>query len=158
MRVHFVFSVITALWISAAHAGEVRNLNGVCQDYLLAKTKSQKKEIRDASGEKNVLYQFRYLQITRVEADKPAKGAMTLLTVEPGTEMEVELIVRHKRSLALAKTVKVGEAVAGKGKITRFDSADSNRIVINPAVIKHKDRLAPVREKELMNEVDPDAH
>jgi hypothetical protein len=156
--------MLIILWASAAgtaglsHAGEVRNLNEVCQDYILTESENRKADIRDAAREKNVLYQFRYLQVTKIGTNMPVKGAITLLTTEPGSGMTVQLALTKTKSLAIAREIKIGEAVAGKGRIKAFDPKKSGMVVMDPAVLKHKDRLAPTREKELLNEVDPGAY
>jgi len=152
-----LLAAVTASLPSVSCAGEVRNLNEVCQDYILTESENRKADIRDAAAEKNVLYQFRYLQVTRIGTNMPVKGAITLMTKEPGSKMHVQLTLTQSKSLSIAKEIKVGEAVAGKGRIKAFDHEKSGTIVMNPAVLKHKDRLAPTREKELLNEVDPQA-
>ncbi|MDA1088685.1 MAG: hypothetical protein O2901_16945 [Verrucomicrobia bacterium] len=153
-----LLATVAASLPSVSCAGEVRNLNEVCQDYILTESENRKAELRDAAAEKNVLYQFRYLQVTRIGTNMPVKGAITLMTMEPGSKMHVQLTLTQSKSLAIAKEIKIGEAVAGKGRIKAFDHRKSGTIVMNPAVLKHKDRLAPTREKELLNEVDAQAY
>lgn len=151
-------TVLALVAAAPAHAGEVRNLNEVCQDYILTESENRKADIRDETGEKNVLYQFRYLEVLQIGTNVPVKGAFTLMTREPGSKMKVQLTLTKSKSVSIARDLKIGEAVAGKGRIKVFDHKGTGTIVMNPAVLKHKDRLAPTREKELLNEVDPDAY
>ena len=62
------------------------------------------------------------------------------------------------KSVKLAESLRLDEAVAGKGVVKSFDENGSGLIVLDPAVLTHKDRVAPKREKELLNEVDPNAN
>ena len=140
-----------------AVAGEVRNLNTFCLDYATAKSDRRRAALRDSAAEKNVLYQFRYLTVSQIQKDQPVSGAYTLVTSEPGSDMRVVLVVKKKRSRALAAELKKGEAVTGKGRVKRIGTPSPNTILLDPAILKHRDRNAPKREGEFLSETDPNA-
>jgi len=154
-RATLIFVIVLAA--TGAVAGEVRNLNEFCLDYTLAKSDRMRAQLRDSTTEKNVLYQFRYLTVSQIQKDKPITGAFTLVTSEPGSDMRVVLVVKKSRSRALAAQLKKGEAVAGKGRIKRIGTPTPNTVLMDPAILKHKDRNAPKREGEFLKEVVPNA-
>jgi hypothetical protein len=44
-----------------------------------------------------------------------------------------------------------------QGRIESIGKVSTNTIVLNPVIVKHKDKLAPVRGKEFLYELDPNA-
>jgi len=77
-------------------------------------------------------------------------------TVEPSSEMRVDFTVRKRVSLEKAKTLEKGNAVAVTGRVKSI-SAQKNQIVLDPVIVRYKDRLSPKAGRELLYEVDPNA-
>jgi hypothetical protein len=156
-------ALIVALTVLAAprpcRGAEVQNINELCQEYVFfAKTDKDKARLREESTRSGLLYQFRYLEVRAIQTNAPTTGAYTLVTVEPASEMEIQMVLKQEHSLEIVKSLRLGEAVAGKGKIVSMDKDGSKRILLDPAMLKNKDRLSPKREKELLKEVDPKAY
>ena len=115
-------STLVGLALAAAapaHAGEVRNLNEVCQDYILTESENRKADIRDESGEKNVIYQFRYLQVLQIGTNVPVKGAVTLMTREPGSKMKVQLQAENQKKAFRYAQNRWPNATVGKPELVK---------------------------------------
>lgn len=83
---------------------------------------------------------------------------MTVMTVEPSSEMKVALVVTKPLSLELAATLTTNDSVSAYGRIKSVGVDAPNLMVVDPALLKHKDRSAPKLTKELLHEIDPTAY
>ena len=77
-------------------------------------------------------------------------------TVEPSSDMIVDFTVKKKVSLRKADPVQTNEAIAVTGRVKLMDEK-GNRILLEPVIVRHKDRLSPKVGIELLYEVDPAA-
>lgn len=144
------------LAIGDAFAQGYQNGNHLALDYSRAdkagKTRLRKERARAA-------HTFRYLEITKIELDNPENPRrIVLLTVEPSSDVEVQLIVTARNSLNLAKTLEVGEHIAADGRIADLGGKHENRMVLQPARINSRDRDTPKHGPELLREFDRKAH
>ncbi|MCG2659910.1 MAG: hypothetical protein L6437_06675 [Kiritimatiellae bacterium] len=105
-----------------------------------------------------IFHTLRYLRVTAVKQDQPVKGAVTVMTIEPSSDMKVSLVVTKRLSLELANGLTTNDCVSAYGRIKTIGGEDPNLMVVNPALLKHKDINAPKLTKELLNEVDHAAH
>jgi hypothetical protein len=111
-----------------------------------------------------ILHTFRYLRVTAVKQDLPATGAVTVMTIEPSSDMKVALVITKQLSLDLASGLTTNDCVSAYGRIKTIGGGNGhggetqNLIVVDPALLKHKDRTAPKLSKELLHEVDPTAY
>lgn len=109
---------------------------------------------KEAAGK---LFFFRYLRIAEKQGDTNSSPArLSFKTVEPSSDMHVEFVVTKTESLKIAATAGVGESLAVTGRIKSISKAD-NRIVLDPVIVRFKDRSTPKVGKELLCEVDPNA-
>jgi hypothetical protein len=136
-------------------ADAVRNGNEVALAYVEA---DEEAKVRLRDEHLGVIHTFRYLEVTRAAEQLDEGPGLRVVTVEPGSDMSVVLLVSGKVSLTLARALAVGECVAVKGRIKALGEPEHDTIVVEPAVLKHKDRCAPKTGKELRREVDPSAH
>ena len=109
-----------------------------------------------------IFHTFRYLRVTAVKKDQPVTGAMTVMTIEPSSDMKVALVITKQLSLDLAKDLTTNDCVSAYGRIKTIGSGNggevSNLMVVDPALLKHKDLKTPNLTKELLHEVDPTAY
>lgn len=106
----------------------------------------------------DIFHTFRYLRVTAVKKDQPTTGAVTLMTIEPSSDMKVALVITKQLSLELAATLTTNDSVSAYGRIKSIGLVASDLIVVEPALLKHKDRAAPKLSKELLHEIDPTAY
>ena len=134
-------------------AGRQRNGNELALEYATAKG-SQKKEMADeAVGQ---LYFFRYLKIGTIRKGRTDAGPFIAMdTVEPSSDMHVSFTVTKPVSLEKAQPLKTNDAVAVSGRLKSLDK--DNTIVLDPVIVRYKDKHAPAAGKELLPEVDPNA-
>lgn len=133
-----------------------QNGNRLALDYSQAdaagKARLREERVRAA-------HTFRYLEITEIEVDNPDNPRrIVLLTVEPSSDVEVQLIVTARNSLNLAKTLKVGEHIAADGRIADLGGKHENRMILQPARVNSRDRDTPKHGPELLREFDHKAH
>jgi len=105
-----------------------------------------------------IFHSFRYLRVTAVQKDQPVAGAVTVVTIEPSSDLKVALVITKALSLELAATLTTNDSVAANGRVKTIGGADTNLMVVSPAVLKHKDLGAPKLSKELLHEIDPTAY
>ena len=105
-----------------------------------------------------IFHTFRYLRVTAVQKDQPVTGAVTVMTLEPSSDMKVALVVTKALSLELAAALTTNDSVSAYGRIKSMGLDAPDLIVVEPALLKHKDRGAPKLTKELLREVDPTAY
>ena len=105
-----------------------------------------------------IFHTFRYLRVIAVKKDQPAAGAVTVITIEPSSDMKVALVLTKALSLDLAATLTTNDSVSAYGRIKTIGGEAPGLMVVDPALLKHKDRAAPKLTKELLHEVDPTAY
>ena len=144
--------VLAALLAAAGHAEPVGNGNELALNYTRADAIGRQGIQQEFSGR---FHTFRYLRVTQITTNAAGSGPV-LLTVEPSSDMEVVLVVGGKLSLDMVSTIATGECVAAKGRVKSI-GVPPNRIVVEPALLQHKDRITPKAGAELLPEVDPRA-
>jgi len=120
-----------------------------------AKTPSARKTILDeALGKQHF---FRYLCIMSMEQGEAGGASFIMLTTtEPSSRMTVKFKVVKSLSLAVLKEAPVsgvGDSVAVTGVVESADPA-KRVIILNPVIVRYKDRLAPKVGKEMYYEQD----
>lgn len=138
--------------------GATANGNEFALFYSEAKDDVARKIVLDEALEKQ--HFFRYLRITAME-EKEENGYpfVMLTTCEPSSKMTVKFAVRKTMSLIVLKQdppSKIGDAVAVTGVVRHADKK-TKTIIINPCIVRYKDRLAPKPGKEMLEEVDSSA-
>lgn len=151
-----LFSVRTG-WAGVPESGNTLALDIVSSKKPEIKQKYIKRAI-------NNLYYFRYLKITEMqEGETNGLKYVKIKTVEPSSDMAVEFTVYKtvslKKLLEEEPKTEIGHAIGVQGRVTAIgmNKETENVIYLNPVIVKHKDRLAPKRGKELMTEIDPNA-
>lgn len=144
--------ILMAGGVRTGNAEPVGNGNELCLGYATNTPAGRQLIQKNVTGQ---LQTFRYLKITEIKKDTPKPGAMTLMAVEPSSTMKTVLVIDQKVSLDIAKTLAVDDCVAANGRIK---SVTNNLMVLDPAMLKHKDRRSPKQAKELLHEVDPTAY
>ena len=133
---------------------KTENGNELALQVTTAKGAEQKQLCANAVGNP---YFFRYLQIREIQ--KGSTNGMECVrfsTQEPSSDLYVSFTVTKPDSLAKAAELKVGDAMAVTGRVRRIDPA-AQSIVLEPVIVRYKDRLAPTPGKELLPDVDPNA-
>jgi hypothetical protein len=157
---HTVLASCTAALVSTiAWALPIDSGNTLALDYSSAKTPDQRKKIAEPVIGK--LHYFRYLKILEMN-DGMTNGnrVVFIKAVEPSSDMLIEFTVTKPVSLKTLDDdpkTKLGDAVGVQGRLESIGKVSTNTIVLNPVIVKHKDKLAPVRGKELLYEIDPNA-
>lgn len=149
--------LISGLFLGLAPAGitePVRNGNELALAWSASNAANKPAMRQQVTGR---LYTFRYLRVTAIQKDRPDTGAMTVVTVEPSSDMQIALVLTKRLSLELAGNLTTNDCVAAYGRIKTIGSAGANLIEVDPAILKHKDRATPKLTKELINEVDDKA-
>jgi len=156
---HALTAFIAMLISGTAWAGPVDNGNTLALDFVTAKTPEQKKLVVDPVMGK--LEYFRYLKILEMtEGMTGGTRSVFIKATEPSSDMVVEFTVIKSVSLKIMDDdpkTKVGDAVGVQGRLVSIGKKDPNTIVIDPVIVKHKDKLAPGRSKEALYEIDPTA-
>jgi hypothetical protein len=146
-----------AIALGACAAGlaraETSNGNDFALYYSEATAPAERRALFDkASGNPHF---FRYLQIMEMETQ--ANGAVAITAFEPSSYMDVRFTVTKPLSLQKLKEdppSKPGDAIALTGVVRGIAT---NTILLDPVIVRHKDRLSPKRGKELLGEVDGSA-
>lgn len=141
--------------IPPAYAEKVRNGNELALSYATNNAAGKIALIKSVAG---VYHTFRYLKVTEIKTNAPRTGAVTLTAVEPSSDIKVRITLNTPLSLKIVKSLQTGECVSCKGRINNSGVAPTNMLVLDPAVINHKDREAPKLTKELLREVDKNAY
>lgn len=153
MRLALAILIVAAACVPAGRAESVRNGNELALAFTRADAAGRGRLQQEQTGR---IHTFRYLQVTNIAAQ--ANGNPVYATVEPSSDMTVVLMVSGAISLQIAATVATGDCLAVKGRIQNLGSTDPAVIVLDPALIRNKDREAPKVGRELLNEVDDRAH
>jgi hypothetical protein len=103
---------------------------------------------------------FRYLEVLDIKkGDNEGSPVIGLKTREPSSDVIVKFLVQKSISLAMIQkspATVVGDAVAVTGVIESVDP-ETKTIVLNPVVVRYKDRVAPKVGKEMLHEIDSSA-
>ena len=140
---------------SVGIAEPVRNGNELALAWSTSKGAKKQAVQKQATG---IFHTFRYLRVRAVKKDQPATGAVTVMTIEPSSDMQVALVITKQLSLKLANGLTTNDCVSAYGRIKTIGGKTPNLMVVDPALLKHKDRAAPKLTKELLHEVDPTAY
>ncbi len=149
--------LISGLFLGLAPDGitePVRNGNETALAWSTSNAAEKSALRQQVSGR---LHTFRYLRVTAVKKDQPDTGAVTVITTEPSSDMQIALVLTKRLSLELAGNLTTNDCVAASGRIKTIGSAAANLVEVDPAILKHKDRATPKLTKELINEVDHSA-
>lgn len=123
-----------------------------------ATTDSARKAVLDEGMGKQ--HFFRYLRITDVvEGEEDGYPYLKVTTVEPSSKLIVKFIVRKSLSIAKLKEdppSKIGDAIAVTGVVRSADKT-TKTILLNPCIVRYKDRLTPKGGKEMLSERDTSA-
>lgn len=159
MRIGFlqlVLTLVLGLPALSIPAG-ARTSNGNDFALFLSEAKTDRDRavlLADAEGRPHY---FRYLQIMEMEDYSSTGGGVAITAFEPSSYMDVKFVVTKRVSLGKLKeepVSKVGDAIAVTGVVKAIEK---NTIMIEPVIVRHKDRLSPKRGKEMLYEVDPSA-
>lgn len=154
-RVTAIFLLAFCGYCLPGYAAPVRNGNEMALSYT---TNNMTGKIALSKSVAGVFHTFRYLKVTEIKLDVPRQGAATLMAVEPSSALTVKMIVTAPLSLEIARNLQAGECIASKGLVKSLGTEEKNLLVLEPAVINHKDREAPKMTKELLREVDTNAY
>ena len=144
-----------AMTAALAAAEPVRNGNELALKYASASADGKLQVRKAATG---MFHTFRYLKIVEIRSGQPAPDGVTLVTIEPSSDLRVTLVARQKVSLEVAAGLTTNACVAAKGRVTSIGVVAPDMLVVDPAVLQHADRATPKAGAELLNEVDPKAH
>jgi hypothetical protein len=136
----------------AGYAEAVRNGNELALEYATADKAGKKAKQAAATGK---LFTFRYLKIKEMTL---APNEVRMTTIEPSSDMEVVLVARQKKSLELAATATTNDCVAINGRVIDLGRQATNRMIVDPAIIRFKDRASPKPGEEALHDVDKTAH
>ncbi|HEV7402317.1 MAG TPA: hypothetical protein VGO11_05300 [Chthoniobacteraceae bacterium] len=151
--------VLIAMLGIALH-GQAATMNG--NDFALylseAKTPAAKNKLIEAAKEQPHI--FRYLKIVEMqEVTENGRAVFRITTVEPSSYLQVKFTVSLPVSLALLReepVSKVGDAIAVSGKVSSAEPAQ-DVIILDNAIVRQKDRLAPKGGREMLAETNPTA-
>ena len=152
-------TVCVAMFFSGAASAITDSGNSLALDIVSAKAPAEKAQIiKNSIG---TLYYFRYLKITDMK-DGMTNGnrAVFISAVEPSSDMIVEFTVIKTVSLKVLDNdpkTKVGDCIGATGRVESIGKKGPNTFVLNPIIVNHKDKDRPVRGKELLYEIDPNA-
>jgi len=139
-------------------SGSVKSGNEYALSLVEAKTPAaQKISVAEGQGKQHF---FRYLEV--LEIKKGATGGspyIGLKTREPSSGIIVKFLVQKSISLSVLleePATGVGDAVAVTGVVESADPV-KRTIVLNPVIVRYKDRLAPKVGKEMLAERDSSA-
>lgn len=140
----------------ALQAGPQKSGNELACEFSMATDKDKAKMTKEVVGSATTYY-FRYLRVLKKETTTTNGFPCVIVeTTEPSSDLYIKFKVVKKVSLELINGINEGEGVAVTGRVIVMDK-DSFTIVLEPVIVRHKDKLAPKLGKELREEVDPDA-
>lgn len=157
LKIFFVVSVFSAclILLSTPTFAGVGNGNDLAREFTDAKTKKDKEEIKKVALGK--LFYFRYLRISKKEkGEEKGQPFIKMSTIEPSSDMYVDFVVRKKLSLDKADPIEVDQGIAVTGRLKSVDF-ETHKIVLDPVIVRHPDRLTPKAGKERLYEIDADA-
>ena len=151
---HWILGLAATALLGANALAETESGNEIARRLMYGQKGQEKAMEKDAAGK--VCF-FRYMlvkQMTALTNSTPTTYQFT--TVDPGSGMYAEFLVTKKESLKLAETVKEGESLALVARIKTISKAN-NKIGLESAILRYKDRPAPKAGKELLSDIDPNA-
>ena len=147
--------IATGLLLALAGTGWGKTLNG--NDFALYYSEAKTDEARKAliAESKGNPHYFRYLQIMELGEKEGPRGSQVYITAfEPSSYMDVKFLVTKNESLKKLSEEprsKKGDAIAITGVV---QGVDKNTILVEPVIVRHKDKLTPGRGKEMFYEID----
>jgi len=136
----------------------VRNGNDLAREYARADEAGRKSLKAQYEGK---LLTFRFLKVFRIEppsTNAPPATLPILYTIEPSSDLKVMVHPQGAISREVLTTLTTNDAIAVSGRLLALDPPEHPlHLILKPAVVRHKDRLAPKGEKELLPEIDPRA-
>ncbi len=152
------YLVILLLCSSSAAAAGVPNGNEYALSLVEAQNVADIKSILDEGvGRKHF---FRYLEVLDIKkGQNNGAPVIGLKTREPSSDMIVKFLVQKSNSLAILQeepATQVGDALAVLGVIERVEPQKKS-IVLNPVIVRYKDRTTPKAGKEMLSELDSSA-
>ncbi len=141
-----------ALFAVSARAEAVRNGNELALSFSRADAPGKAALQKESEGR---LFTFRFLKIIRIDPG-PTGGLPVYTTIEPSSDLTVILHPQGGVSRQVAATAATNDCLAANGRLARLGTP-SGTLVIEPAVLRSKDRAAPKGEKELLPEIDSTA-
>lgn len=149
-------AVMGVLLIACVGLGGVPSGNELALYLSEAKTPADRKAIlNEALGKQHF---FRYLRIEDMEQGESGGAPFIALTTrEPSSHMLVRFKVVKSLSLATLKEARasdIGDAIAVTGVVESVDPA-KRVMVLNPVIVRYKDRDSPKVGKEMHYERDP---
>ena len=155
-RFSLPFLLAAAFLAALAPAGaESFNGNDFALDFSEATHDARRRELMEGAGRRP--HYFRYLQIMEMEeGETRGRPWVRIIALEPSSLYDVVFEINQPVSLTKLREEPAsvrGKAVAVSGVIVKADP-ESRAIHLNPTVLRHKDRLAPVSGKEMLYELD----
>ena len=153
MKRGLAMAVVTLTLAAGASRGEaVRNGNELALTYTRADAPGKAAIRKESEGK---LHTFRFLKVFRIDPD-PAGGFSVYFTREPSSDLVVEIHPQGPVSRQVVAAVATNDCLAVNGRLAKIGESPES-FVVQPAVIRSKDRPAPKGEKELLHEIDPNA-
>ena len=151
MRTYIQTVILIFALAGMARAEAVRNGNELARDYSLTNATGKAAFQKERTG---LIHTFRFLQIQSMTRPTPTNRVARLMTVEPSSDLRVEVVTDAKLSLQIAESLQVGDAVAVRGRIKSVCTTQPDLIVVEPGILQFRDKAAPKPGKELLREVD----
>jgi len=151
--INLVFFALLAL--PGLRARGTENGNSLALDIASAGNAHRKRELVEAASGR--LFFFRYLRIVELSwvETNGVRGAR-MVTVEPSSDARVEFVARKNLSVQKARALATNDAVAVTGRFQAMQDGFT-RIILDPVIIRYKDRPAPKKGPERLYEVEPGA-
>ena len=154
----FSFLLVISFFSGKTAWAKTENGNELALYITEAKSPSEYKPLIDNALTKQHL--FRYLKIYSIEKGQSKAGPMvSIVALEPSSSMNIQFTVRKTQSILKLMEdpeTKVNDCIAVIGVVASADK-DKNVIVLNPVIVRNKDRSAPKAGKEFLYEVDASA-
>ncbi|MDA3925314.1 MAG: hypothetical protein PF904_11520 [Kiritimatiellae bacterium] len=150
-----VVSLAALFCACSAQAAAVPNGNDYALEVVEASTPADIKEVlAEGVGRKHL---FRYLEVLDIKKGNN-KGApvIGIKAREPSSDMIVKFLVQKSISLSIIQktpSTQVGDGVAVTGVVESVDPKKKT-MVLNPVIVRYKDRTTPKVGREMMEEVD----
>jgi hypothetical protein len=146
--------LLAAACTGPARAEAVRNGNELALALVEADAAGKAQLQKAHTG---VIHTFRFLKITAIAPACETHPVARVETIEPSSDARVTLFVTRKLSLDVLAQLKPGDGVGIRGRLRKIALGTPNAFEVE-AVIEFKDKLQPARGKELLREVDQQAH
>ena len=153
-------SIVFGVWIAGSCAfGQVSatfNGNDLALYYSEARTQRERVEVLQSAGRR--AHYFRYLQIMEMEEQHDGRRrSVHIVAQEPASGMDIAFVVNRPVSLRVLDEEpesRRGRAIAISGIVSHVDD-ETGTMVMEQAIVRHKDRLAPLLlGREMLHEID----